>query len=200
MYQKNLEKFSRVLCVGIVAFGLSACASFKQMLQCSLLGAPLGALVGDLVGKGNKARWAGAAAGVAVCAIIADEIERRRREALQQERDLDRQIADQSRANQVLREENAALQSRLDELRGKRAYLERTRRGQDEERARIAGEIQGEVEAARERIKIVDQRLAIVDEQLSNPRLSPADRALFSELRDNLLERRRILQQIAMLA
>jgi hypothetical protein len=192
--------FCRLAGVVLLAGSLAACASFKQTLQCSLLGGPLGALVGSAVGQGKKAALAGAAVGVTICAIIANQIEKKRRDALARERDLDRQIENEQQANDAVLAENYELRMQLDELQRKKADLQRSRRGSQEERARIVGEIQGEAEAARERIEMVERRIATIDRQLADSRLSAQERDTLQQLKTNLVERRRILQQIAALA
>lgn len=177
---------------------VSACSSMQiqAALTCGLIGGAIGAAVG----QGKNAVYAGAGLSAAVCVAIATEMDKRRRDALARERELDRRIATKARAAEDLEWENQALRAELESMRRLRAQLERTRDDGSEQRARARAQLNADAVSASERLKVVEDRIGLVDDALRNPKLDVPTREALARLRANLMERRSILSEMAALA
>lgn len=194
-YQHWRGPMAVVVTASLVVSGCSS-MQIQAVLTCGLIGGAIGAAVG----QGKKAVYAGAGLSAAVCLAIATEMDNRRREALAKERELDRRIATKARAADDLEWENRGLRAELENMRRLRAQLERTRDDGSEQRARARAQLNTDAVSASERLKVVEDRIRLVDEGLRNPKLDAPTRDALVRLRANLIDRRSILREMATLA
>lgn len=184
----------RILSLAAIStFTLNACTSTQSeaFVSCGLGGALVGALLGDT----KAAIGAGLGAG-AVCAIIATELDAKREAALLQEQSLDQQIASQAYENAQLQADNSQLSQEISLLEAQAANINALRAQNEEEAARVIGEIRGEKMAAPQRIEIINDRISSIDTLLADETLAPSKKQTLRQLQNLLEERIQIIGRL----
>ena len=163
-------------------------------LACGAVGAGIGALAG-----GQRATIIGGLVGAAACGVAGEIIDQKRREALERERNLDAQIADQNYENYQLAQANRDLENEIVRLERESARLATLRQQNEQEATEVEADIEAQRLAASGRLEIVEARIQSVDEKLARAELTLSDRNTLTELRENLAERAALLARLEQL-